>query len=90
LSDKAIRKLALEWLSDPTTEIYGKQLMWAFTEVPTLWEKFEKEEEMEKLQELKEAIYKLHYRVDHIYGKHSCCQCGQQYPCATLRLLEKH
>lgn len=51
MSDKAIRKLALEWLSDPTTEIYGRQLMWAFIEVPTLWEKFEKEEQIEKMRQ---------------------------------------
>ena len=106
MSDKAIGELAFEWLSNPATEVYGRQLMWAWKEKPSnrikedfgwtcgteikLWEVFEKEEEMEKLQELKEAIYKLHYKVDHMYGKESCCQCGQQYPCATLRLLEKH
>lgn len=90
MSDKAIGDLAYEWLRNPSTEVYGRQLMWAWKEKPTLWDLFEKEEQMEKLEELKEAIQKLHYRVDHIYGKQSCCQCGQQYPCATLRLLEKH
>jgi len=50
----------------------------------------ENEEPMEKLEKLKKDLYKLHYRVEHIYDKQSCCQCGQQYPCATVRLLEKY
>ena len=104
MSDKAIGELALEWLSNPATEIYGRQLMWAWKEKPSnrikedfgwtcgteikLWEVFEKEQQENDLEALKADIKALHYKVDHIYDKQSCCQCGQAYPCRTLKLLE--
>ena len=50
MSDKAVRKLAIDWLSSPTTEIYGKQLLFALAEKPTLWELFEKEEQIKKMR----------------------------------------
>lgn len=46
MNKKAVRELAFEWLNNPATEIYGKQLMWAISEPETLWKIFEKEDQM--------------------------------------------
>lgn len=101
MNKQAIKDLATEWLNNPATEVYGRQLTWALNEPSTrtikmddtwtcgtqvrLWEKFERSD----LEALKESIKALHYKVDHIYDKTSCCQCGQSYPCRTLKVLEE-
>jgi len=33
------------------------------------------------------GLLRLHKKMTHIYGKVACTECGQAWPCNTIRLL---
>jgi hypothetical protein len=37
---------------------------------------------------LVQQIREIHDSMTHIYGKVTCTECGQKYPCATIKALE--
>jgi formylmethanofuran dehydrogenase subunit E len=41
----------------------------------------------EETRLLKEAIKNIHKEMTHIYGKVACTECGQAWPCSTIRVL---
>ena len=34
-----------------------------------------------------ETLRDLHSPMEHVYGKVACKECGQQFPCRTIRII---
>lgn len=37
---------------------------------------------------LEKRVRDLHKSFKHIYGKVACAECGQRYPCNTIKILD--
>lgn len=57
---------------------------------PIKWEDVDTSDEYLSVEELREAVRRVrdtHRSMTHIYGKVACTECGQTYPCRTIKAI---
>jgi hypothetical protein len=57
---------------------------------PIKWEDVDTSDEYLSVEELREAVRRVrdtHRSMTHIYGKVACTECGQKYPCRTIKAI---